>query len=187
MKNSSIIRPGFVCIALLVISMTGVNASDESFAANAPKQLKDFAFWLGEWKFVNSTPSQGSTALKDAPGYNNISIVYDGYGILEDFGLGEGQQAYRGGSLTVAIPNTDKIRQTWIDNSGWTKVFEGGWKDNQMVLQGPEETGQNGKKFITRLVWKNIKDESMDWSYERSEDSGKTWTTLWDIHYVRAK
>lgn len=184
MLLNRIISLVFVCAVSLIVAVPRAGADDGQFATNAPKQLNDFAFWLGDWKFVNSTPSK-SGLFKDARGYNHISVTFDGYAILEDFGLGEGEQVYRGGSLTVAIPNTDKIRQTWIDNSGWTKVFEGGWESDRMILVGPEETASNGDKFTTRLVWKNITNESMDWSYERSVDGGKSWTSIWDIHYVR--
>jgi hypothetical protein len=35
------------------------------------------------------------------------------------------------------------------------------------------------------MRWENIERDSLDWSYERSDDDGDSWTTLWAIAYQR--
>ena len=35
------------------------------------------------------------------------------------------------------------------------------------------------------MVFKNIAKQSLDWSWERSLDEGKTWQVVWPIHYQR--
>jgi hypothetical protein len=35
------------------------------------------------------------------------------------------------------------------------------------------------------MRWENIEPNGFDWSYQRSEDRGATWTALWEIGYSR--
>jgi hypothetical protein len=77
---------------------------------------------------------------------------------------------------------TDK--QTWVDNSGSYLDLIGEFKDGQMILVREADDG-SGRKLLQRMVWKNIRPDSLDWSWERSEDEGKTWRVLWLIHYQR--
>ena len=50
-----------------------------------------------------------------------------------------------------------------------------------------ERPGPDGKPVKMRMVFKNIRSDSLDWSWERSTDGGKTWTVQWPIHYTRRK
>ena len=42
-----------------------------------------------------------------------------------------------------------------------------------------------GKPVKHRMVFYNIAENTLDWSWERSDDNGATWTVLWKIHYQR--
>lgn len=44
---------------------------------------------------------------------------------------------------------------------------------------------RNGKTYISRMVFKNITENSLDWDWQRSENDGKTWVDVWNIHYQR--
>jgi hypothetical protein len=35
------------------------------------------------------------------------------------------------------------------------------------------------------MRWENIERDSFDWSWQRSEDGGDTWRSLWEIEYTR--
>jgi hypothetical protein len=35
------------------------------------------------------------------------------------------------------------------------------------------------------MVWKNITPNELDWSWEFSQDGGKSWEVQWPIHYKR--
>jgi hypothetical protein len=48
------------------------------------------------------------------------------------------------------------------------------------------EFARDGKQIRQRMVFKNIRGNEFDWSWERSEDGGKTWQVQWPIHYKRA-
>ena len=38
---------------------------------------------------------------------------------------------------------------------------------------------------LFRMRWENIETNAFDWSYERSDDGGASWTALWEIEYRR--
>ena len=43
----------------------------------------------------------------------------------------------------------------------------------------------DGAPAIFRMRWENIERDSLDWSWQRSDDDGETWTSLWEIEYSR--
>ena len=53
-----------------------------------------------------------------------------------------------------------------------------------MVLSRRAE--RKGKRFMLRMVFSNITHDAFDWSWDRSDDDGKTWKAMWVIHYARA-
>ena len=42
-----------------------------------------------------------------------------------------------------------------------------------------------GQKVDLRMVFYNISADNLDWKWQRSEDNGQTWRTLWEIAYTR--
>ena len=35
------------------------------------------------------------------------------------------------------------------------------------------------------MVFRNLTRDSLDWDWQTSENHGKTWKDLWNIHYAR--
>ena len=56
--------------------------------------------------------------------------------------------------------------------------------NGKMVLSRDAVLG-NGKPGLQRMTFYNIAREQFDWDWQTSEDSGKTWTVRWRIHYQR--
>jgi hypothetical protein len=71
-----------------------------------------------------------------------------------------------------------------VDNEGGYLDFVGEFKNGQMIL-ARETIDPAGNKMLQRMVFKNIRANELDWSWESSRDSGKTWQVLWPIHYKR--
>jgi hypothetical protein len=42
-----------------------------------------------------------------------------------------------------------------------------------------------GRKIVSRMVFKNITTNALDWDWQRSLDGGKSWQDVWNIHYQR--
>jgi hypothetical protein len=72
-----------------------------------------------------------------------------------------------------------------VDNNGSYLDFEGSFEDDKMTLSR-SYVGPKGKTAMQRMIFFNISDDSLDWSWESSLDDGKTWKQLWLIHYERA-
>ena len=66
-----------------------------------------------------------------------------------------------------------KWQQTWVDNQGSYLDFVGDFEDSKMVLQRSATVG--GKEVLQRMVYYDIRKDSLMWNWERSEDGGKTW------------
>lgn len=98
---------------------------------------------------------------------------------------GTGDGALEGMSVSVFSAATGKWHQTWVDNKGGYLDFTGGYADGRMILS--RRATIEGKDVLQRMVWFNITPDSFDWNWERSEDQGATWQTLWPIHYQRSK
>lgn len=81
-------------------------------------------------------------------------------------------------------PLLKKWQQTWVDNQGGYLDFQGGLEDGTMILSR-RARGADGKEFLQRMVWRDIRSDSLVWGWERSDDGGKSWRTVWKIDYRR--
>ena len=147
----------------------------------AAAEFRQFDFWVGDWDLT----WLGQNGGPELHGHNRIERELGDCVIHEHF-TDQAEPPFQGTSVSTFTPQLGKWQQTWVDNQGSYLDFVGEFKDGQMVL-GREATGKDGKKFQQRMVWKNIKGDSLDWSWERSDDGGATWKVLWPIHYVRRK
>lgn len=132
-----------------------------------------FDFWLGKWRVNWGDGQEGS---------NRIDRILDGKVIRERFD-GNPSMPFQGMSLTVYDHQHGLWRQTWVDNQGNYWNFSGGWDGERMVLA--TEVTDEGKPIHLRMVFYNITENELDWSWERSEDGGRTWALAWHIHYNR--
>jgi hypothetical protein len=156
-------------VVFLVLCMGTVWAQEEKPAL--PKEARQFDFWIGEWDLT----------LEGGTGHNTISAILDSAVIQEEFVGGD----FKGKSVSVYNRHTLKWQQTWVDNAGGYLDFVGGFEGGKMVLARTAE--RDGVRFLQRMVWYNIERDQLDWNWERSDDAGKTWKVLWQIHYVRKK
>ena len=93
-----------------------------------------------------------------------------------------------GQSFNLFDRSIGKWRQTWVDNSGGQHDYRGGIKDGNMAFVGdtPAPGGQLGR-VPTRLTFFHVSADSVRQFSEQSADSGRTWTTAYDLMYVRRK
>jgi hypothetical protein len=144
----------------------------------APEQ-KQLNFWVGEWDATWPGPKEGEIQK----GTNSIRRVLEGCIVEENFS-GGADMHLRGKSVSVFDTRAGKWKQTWVDNEGGYLDFVGEFKDGQMIL-GREFQKADGTKVMQRMVFKNIKPDEFDWSWEASKDGGETWQVQWPIHYKR--
>jgi hypothetical protein len=117
-------------------------------------------------------------------GTNKIRKVLGGCVIEENFSTVD--QSFIGKSWSVYNSQKREWQQTWVDNRGGYLLFTGAITDGKMELR-TQQFERKGKIYISRMVFENISENSLDWNWQRSEDNGKTWVDLWNIHYERKK
>lgn len=142
------------------------------------KEAHQFDFWIGNWK-AKWNNKEG----KSFSGTNLVKRLLDGCVIEENFNGNPGSPLV-GKSFSVYNANLKKWQQTWVDNQGGYLDFTGKFNNEKMVLQRTA-IDKNGNKFLQRMVYYNISENSFDWNWEISKDNGKTWTLRWQIHYSR--
>ena len=129
-----------------------------------------FDFWLGEWE---------ARWAEDGKGTNHVERILDDKVVQEDF---QGTDLH-GLSFSVY----DNVRrlwcQNWVDNSGSYLDFTGKFEDGKMILV--RDAIVRGEKCKQRMVWFDIHEDQFQWNWERSDDNGQTWRTLWHIQYTR--
>jgi hypothetical protein len=146
-------------------------------------EYRQFDFWVGDWEL--SWPASETSEGKPGRGMNRIAQALDDCVIVENFN-GKPGLDLRGMSVSTFNKRTGKWQQTWVDSAGGYLDFIGEFQDGQMVLVR-EAVVSPTRKFLQRMVWKNIQRDSLDWSWERSDDGGETWKVLWPIHYMRER
>lgn len=140
------------------------------------KEYQQFDFWIGEWtvfKFGTETPT----------GKSKIERIIDGYGILENYSVGEGK--YQGKSLNKYNPAKQRWEQYWIDNSGLTLFLTGGFVGGKMILS--DEVSGDKKQGINQIIWEPLSNGNVRQTWNLSKDGGKTWAVLFDGEYKKVK
>ena len=63
--------------------------------------------------------------------------------------------------------------------------MEGEFKEGKMILVTPKRTTSTGTEVNYRMVFYEIKENSLVWVWEVSPDDGKTWNLNWKLNYKR--
>ncbi len=142
-----------------------------------PEQHK-LDFWLGDWDLTYAGPDG-----KPTHGSNHIHRILDDCVVQENF-VAEDGTGYRGMSVSLYDVNRKAWHQTWVDNQASYLDMVAEDSDGVMAF-GLDVTRPNGTKAHNRMVWRNVRPDSLDWTWESSTDGGKTWKPMWQIHYQR--
>jgi hypothetical protein len=129
-----------------------------------------FDFWLGEWDARWS---------EDGSATNTVTRILDGKIVQEDFVAPD----LHGMSFSSYDPERKLWCQTWVDNNGTYLDFTGTFEDGKIILS--RDAVVRGEKCKQRMVWYDIEEQQFKWNWERSNDGGQTWRTLWHIDYTR--
>jgi hypothetical protein len=132
----------------------------------------DFDFWIGSW---DCTWDGGF-------GANTITRDLGGQVLVERFET-ETPEPFTGMSLTAFDRRRRRWLQGWADSAGNFWSFVGGPEGNRVVLTTvPAASHEDDLK---RMVFSDITRDSLEWNWERSDDGGQTWQSLWQIKYAR--
>jgi Protein of unknown function (DUF1579) len=192
-----IVLPALVALALMPASGSRVRGGKLSAAGTTVPtagndaaclrpELKQFAFWIGDWDL---TSSRRASLDKDewiedsGRASDHVTSTLGGCALLQEWDGTPAGIPLTGMSLSSFDPALRKWRQVWVDTDGAYMEFRGGMKEGRMELY--REGVQNGKKTIWRQVFLDIQPDRFRWRYERSFDGGRSWITTWKLAYTR--
>lgn len=138
-------------------------------------EFRQFDFWLGEWDLTWKDGGRGTNIITAELGN---CVIVENFTTLDT-------TPFVGRSLSTFSQETNQWRQTWVDNQGSYLDFIGGLVGDSMILS--REARRNDSTFLQRMVFYHITPDSLDWSWERSDDQGTTWRPQWQIHYTRRR
>jgi hypothetical protein len=149
--------------------------SEQPVPCTSP-EARQFDFWIGEWDLTWDNKG------KKDKGTNTITAEYGGCVIQEKFDGKPGME-FTGMSVSIFDKRDKKWKQAWVDDQGGYFDLVGEFKDGEMHLI--HQQPQKGPKVLNRMRFFNIKTDSLDWGWEKSTDSGETWTVMWEVYYQR--
>jgi len=136
----------------------------------------DFDFWLGSW--VATWGDDGEQ------GTNIVRRMLNDLVIEERFDGRPGAD-FRGSSTSVYDEHRKLWLQTWVDDGGNYFALEGGRSDGEMVLLCDRHNDAS-REARFRMRFYDIEQDAFNWSWERSDDGGESFTLKWLIAYRRA-
>jgi hypothetical protein len=136
-------------------------------------EYRQFDFWVGAWEVRGP---KGTVV-----GTNRIERVENGCALQENWA---GTGGITGRSIN-AYSNADrKWHQAWIGSGGQFLHLVGGWRGNEMILEG-QSMNAASRPTIERVTWTPMPDGRVRQFWQQSIDGGKTWTTSFDGMYSR--
>ena len=127
--------------------------------------MDELDFWIGDWTCTD--PADGSV------GTNSIRRVLAGKVVEETFAIVDAQgQQLRGRSWSVLDADRGWL-QTWVDDQGSYLDFTGGMTEEGFVFGRPG----------ARMVFRDVKDDSFTWDWQKRVDDA--WQLAWRLDYRR--
>lgn len=141
---------------------------------DAPAELAQLAFVIGEWK-LDAWFAQNGDVKRKTTATLKASYVLDGFGIqMENRYPRSGQADFVGTNLFVFNTRLNKWIGSGINTLGNRKDFEGTIGDGKLLMV---QTGMQfqGRPGINRVTFFPISDKEFKLRYDYSPDSGTTW------------
>lgn len=175
-------------VAMFLASILFANA-DAYSQGSTPKpcevpEASQFDFWLGEWDLTWPAEQSGGKQGEIGKGTNSIAKMLGRCVVREDFHSPDA--GLSGNSVSVYNVSKRLWQQTWVDDQGSYLLFSGEFKAGRMTLR-TEPFQRSEKTLVNRMVFRNITPGSLDWDWQTSADSGKTWKDVWNIHYAKKR
>ena len=167
-------------LLLFISSIFFITVAEAQNLPCSKPEFRQFDFWLGEWEAYAPNGKKG--------GDSKISLILDSCVILEEWTSTGAQQGliYAGKSFNSYNDATKQWQQTWTDNTGNTTEFlRGEGSNGKIVYYADKVVGPKGESFMRRLTFTKLSNDKVRQLGERSDDSGKTWTTEYDLEYRR--
>jgi hypothetical protein len=168
------------CVALATsaaVAQTTAPAPAPSPPPCGSAEHRQFDFWIGQWDVF---APDGKKA-----GDNRIESIDGGCALVERW---RGRGGFTGTSLNSWDAGSRRWRQHWVDSQGGLLQLSGAFDGARMVLSGMQpHDSRPGVMLRHRIAWTPQADGAVRQLWEQSEDDGRSWSTVFDGRYVRAK
>jgi tetratricopeptide (TPR) repeat protein len=154
----------------------------ESLRPCGAAEYRQFDFWLGEWEVFTSAGQKIGT--------NSITSMNDGCVVYESWRDASGGT---GNSFNFYESTTKRWHQFWVSANGNASPISAAADGTPMPMSGGLTGGAMrlqsvaGVKPLNRWTWSKVEGGKVRQHAEQSNDEGKTWTTVFDGLYVKAK
>ncbi|MFC7049208.1 hypothetical protein [Emcibacter nanhaiensis] len=168
-------------VSVFIVLASQLARAEAPAAYCASDDYRRLDFWVGTWRVHWGAGDQAGE------GTNVITRSYDDCVIEENFdgGVSSSGQHFRGMSISIYDQRGEQWRQTWMDNQGGFFDFYGLDLGDEFVFQTKQSVKKPG--VILRMLFTDIKPDSLTWRWQKSEDLGNEWKDLWVIYYERLK
>ncbi|MGB5819171.1 MAG: hypothetical protein WBG90_06765 [Saonia sp.] len=173
------IKTTVICFVIMLTTSARQNTDTE--VERTENILEAFDFWIGSWE-ATWDESEGVVGK----GTNEIKKILDGKVIQENFQITEGKgKGFKGTSISIYQTKWNRWKQAWADNQGGYFDFTGDVSGDEKIFR-TTPLKKDGKKILSRMVFKDVRKDAFTWYWEKSKDGGKSWKLLWRINYKRA-
>ncbi len=139
---------------------------------------QQFNFWLGDWEVFDN--QRGGARV----GHSHVEHIIGDCVVFENWTGGLGGT---GKSFNAYNAQTGAWQQNWMDNSGTvTNYGDGHFADGHLSFIA-HNVDPTGAKWLDRLTFFDLGPDRVRQFSERSNDDGKTWSTIYDFEYRRVK
>jgi len=155
------------------LAMPSARAVADADSCSANSESRQLDFWLGDW----------TVTYPGMPGSANstVSLRLDKCLLTETWDGGKGHS----GENLFAYSSDDKSwHGMFADNQGRVHVFGGKVAQGSAEFTGPSR-GPDGKEVLNRIRVVLLAENKVEQSWEKSADSGATWTTEFKGQYSR--
>ncbi|MCG3118247.1 MAG: hypothetical protein ALAOOOJD_00410 [bacterium] len=139
-------------------------------------EYRQFDFWIGEWDVQSNGSGQPA-------GKSSVQLILGECIIFENW---TGISGVNGKSFNLYNAVTKQWQQKWVDDRGTITDYAGGWKDDRMEFLA-SQLQPDGKTQLLRMTFFKLDPDRVRQFGELSTDEGKTWSTQYDLIYVRKK
>lgn len=157
-----------LCVFLITFQQT-LNAQQPSTCNTEEHHILDF--WIGTWEVT----------WDGGEGTNTISKKVGECAIQESFI----SESLKGMSISSYEKSSGKWRQIWVDNQNSFIDFVGNKDGENYIFQTTPNIEKPSTQF--RMVFSDIKENSLIWTWQKTDNNGEKWHDLWKINYKRMK
>lgn len=180
-RLASVALVAAVALAAPAFAQHGPAGGGSPLLTNAPAEARQLDFLVGQWELVALPKVSALAAMVHGQpklvGVWKAWRALDGFGIEDELRLTD--EAGNPRLLANAVRLFDRNARHWSCTTldvyrGQFQASTGEWKGGQMTFIA-NATDADGKAYVARTSFYEIKPQSFRWRQDRSYDGGKTW------------